>query len=324
MILSIIVPVYNVEKYLAKCIDSLLQQDLAPESYEIILVNDGSTDGSENIAKQYEATYKHIKLIIQPNGGLSAARNTGLLHAKGKYVQFVDSDDYLEPNVLAALVAKMESEDLDILRFNYQNVNEAYQVFAPYKIKKNIVDYSDAVCDGFTFLTERLGYACYAWQFVIKTALFQNKELFFKEGIYFEDTEWTPRLLVRAQRITSIDLIVYNYLMRTGSITQSVELNKKRKVLDDLLVSISTVNRVRDLHPQLVTWSQRFTARIHINYLKYLSHHLFREREVFVNKLKDLHCLPIQSDHENKYFLFLVNLSPLLFVYFLKFKSLIK
>ncbi|NLK91881.1 MAG: glycosyltransferase [Bacteroidales bacterium] len=67
---------------LAKCIDSLLQQDLAPESYEIILVNDGSTDGSENIAKQYEATYKHIKLIIRTNGGLSVARNTGLFHAK--------------------------------------------------------------------------------------------------------------------------------------------------------------------------------------------------------------------------------------------------
>ena len=82
MLLSIIIPVYNVAPYVEKCLASLLCQGLAPSDYELIVVNDGSTDGSENIAKQYEATYKHIKLIIRTNGRLSVALNTGLFHAK--------------------------------------------------------------------------------------------------------------------------------------------------------------------------------------------------------------------------------------------------
>jgi len=329
MLLSIIIPVYNVAPYIEKCLASLLCQGLAPSDYELIVVNDGSTDESYTIAKtflEHQASLSPFTfhLISQPNGGLSAARNTGIRHAKGKYIQFVDSDDYLEPNVLGTLVQKMEKEQLDVLRFNYQNVNEKYQIFAPYKTIKPFVDYRDEVCDGLKFLTERLGYGCYAWQFMLRATLLQAEVHHFKAGIYFEDTEWTPRLLVRAQRVTSVDTMVYNYLMRTGSITQSVDINKKRKVLNDLIVSIATVKVLRGSYPQLSIWSHRFTARIHINYLKYLSSQLFKERRLFLKKLKNLHCLPIQSDHENKLFITLINLSPLLFVNLLKFKSLIK
>ena len=98
MKLSIIVPVYNVADYLPKCLDSLLVQDLSQNEYEIIVVNDGSTDNSGKIAEEYSKTYSNIILINQENQGLSGARNTGIQNAKGEYVQFVDSDDYLEPN----------------------------------------------------------------------------------------------------------------------------------------------------------------------------------------------------------------------------------
>lgn len=324
MLLSIIVPVYNVSKYLEKCLDSLLSQDLTSVEYEIIIVNDGSTDNSLEIAQKYADLNSNVYVLTQANGGLSAARNTGIKQAVGKYIQFVDSDDYLEPNILRKLIDKAERDNLDVLRFNYQNVNEKYQIFAPYKTIKPFVDYRDEVCDGLKFLTERLGYGCYAWQFMIRATLLQAEAHHFKAGIYFEDTEWTPRLLVRAQRVTSVDTMVYNYLMRIGSITQSVDINKKRKVLNDLIVSIATVKVLRDSYPQLSIWSHRFTARIHINYLKYLSSQLFTERRLFIKKLKNLHCLPIQSDHENKLFITLINLSPLLFVNLLKFKSLIK
>ena len=134
--LSIIVPIYNVEQYLGKCIDSLLNQDLPHKDYEIILVDDGSPDGCPAICDDYAKTHSNVRVIHRQNGGLSAARNSGIEVAQGRYVQFVDSDDYLEPNVLKTLVEKMEDDNLDILRFNYQNVNEQYEVFEPNKVSK--------------------------------------------------------------------------------------------------------------------------------------------------------------------------------------------
>ena len=173
MLLSVIVPVYNVEKYLSKCVDSLLNQNLLPEEYEIILVDDGSTDRSGDICDEYAMHHSNVKAIHQQNGGLSVARNTGIQVAAGKYVQFVDSDDYLEPNVLKSLVEKMKLEDLDVLRFNYRNVNEQGEEIAPNKDPKRWVSYLSEVCDGLTFLNERLGPACYACQFVVRRTLLE-------------------------------------------------------------------------------------------------------------------------------------------------------
>ena len=324
LVLSIIIPVYNVSKYLEKCFDSLLCQDLRPEEYEIVIVNDGSTDNSEEIAKRYAEKYSNVHLLTQPNGGLSAARNTGIRHAQGKYIQFVDSDDYLEPHVLGALVQKMEKEQLDVLRFNYQNVNEQYHVFEPYKAMKPFVDYRDEVCDGLTFLTERLGYGCYAVQFIIRAELLLKPENQFKKGIYFEDVEWTPRILVQATKITSVDTIVYNYLMRVGSITQSVVDEKKRKVLDDLLLSLDSINDLVSQKPELAKWGKRFIAKTHINYLRYLTFNLFSMRKFYIHALNKKNCRPLSSDQCEGSLLTIINISPTLFVWIVKLKNRFK
>ena len=118
MKLSIIVPVYNVEAFLSKCVDSLLAQDLPKEDYEVILVDDGSTDGSGALCDTLAAEHGNIRVIHQQNHGLSGARNAGIPAASGDYILFVDSDDYLCPDVLGTLVGLMESKELDILRFN--------------------------------------------------------------------------------------------------------------------------------------------------------------------------------------------------------------
>lgn len=235
MILSIIVPVYNVSQYLVKCLDSVLEQDVDKSDYEIIVVNDGSTDNSGEIAKEYADKFENIILINQINKGLSGARNTGIKAAKGKYIQFVDSDDFLEPNVEKRLLERMEDDDLDALRFNYQNVNENYEIFDPNKSSKLFVDFSKEVCDGTAFLNERLGFACYAVQFMLKAELLRPQENMFREGIRFEDTEWTPRILRSVNRVASIDLIVYNYLSRVGSITKCADESRKLKLLNDKL-----------------------------------------------------------------------------------------
>lgn len=250
--LSIIIPMYNVASYVKKCIESVLQQDLSHEQYEMIVVNDGSTDNGLEVLEEMLRTDNrlqelhslgHWTVVTQENQGLSGARNTGIPLAKGKFIQFIDSDDFLQPNVLCKLLAQMERDDLDVLRYNYQNVNEQYEVFLPCKNPKQFVSYSEKVCDGRTFLEERLGYACYAWQFVIKTSLLQHEADYFTPGILFEDTDWTPRMLLHARRVASTPLIVLNYLIRTGSITQSITKEKKEKILLDKLSLIEKLHQ---------------------------------------------------------------------------------
>lgn len=323
MKLSIIVPVYNVSKYLAKCLDSLLSQDLKSDEYEIIVVNDGSTDNSGDIAQQYADKYSNIILIKQENQGLSGARNTGIRLAKGKYIQFVDSDDYLEPNVLKNLVDKMDADKLDILRFNYQNVNERYEVYEPYKEHKPFVDYRDEVCDGLMFLTERLGYGCYAWQFVIKSELLRCTENLFKVGIYFEDTEWTPRIITHANRVTSTDLMVYNYLLRRGSITNSVSIEKKRKVLEDKFLLIESLKEkmVDKLDKR---WYEGMISATTVSILGYVVDNFYKEKDVYLRRIKELKVLPLSTYHQAKSALrkiSLINISPIVFCWLLHVKN---
>lgn len=295
--LSIIVPIYKVEHYLRKCVDSLLCQDLPQDEYEIVLVDDGSPDNCGDICEEYAGRFSQVRVIHRENGGLSAARNSGIEVAQGQFVQFVDSDDYLDPNVLKALIEKMEKEQLDMLRFNYQNVNEQYVVFEPNKVSKPFVDYRDEVCDGLVFLTERLGFGCYAWQFIVRRELLEGCT--FKEGIYFEDTEWTPRILKKAHRVTSSDSVVYNYLLRSGSITQSVDEKKKRKVLEDKLRLIdSMIEQMQVVSDK--RWFEGMISQIVLSVLGYAGEFYYGERSIVCQALKSKNVFPLSTYHSTK------------------------
>lgn len=319
MILSIVVPVYNVAKYLPKCLDSLLNQDIGLDDYEIIVVNDGSTDASGEIAQDYAGRFSNIVLLNQENKGLSAARNSGIGSAKGKYIQFVDSDDYLQPNVLKSLVEKMERDSLDILRFNYQNVNEKYEVFNPNKINKPFVDYRDEVCDGLTFLNERLGYACYAVQFIIKAELLMPHENRFREGMLFEDTEWTPRILTLAHRMTSVETIVYNYLQREGSITQSVDKTKKEKSIKDRLMLLDLLqSQMQNLQDR--RWHKGMVAQTVVSIIGNISRDFYDDRKLYINDLKSKKVFPLstyQASRTARKRIRMANISPALLCFLL-------
>lgn len=228
--LSIIVPIHNVEQYLRKCVDSLLAQDIPSSEYEIILVDDGSPDACPQICDDYAAAHENTRVIHRENGGLSVARNSGTEVALGEYIMFVDSDDYLEPNVLGALVKQTERENLDVLRFDYQNVNARYEVFEPNKTPRR-VDMRDDIVDGETYLNSRMGYGCYAWQWVVRREIVPS----FIAGILFEDTEWTPKMLLNAKRVNSTMKVVYNYFWREGSITNAYNKEHIRKKIESLL-----------------------------------------------------------------------------------------
>ena len=314
MKLSIIVPVYNVEAFLAKCVDSLLAQDLPADEYEIIIVDDGSTDGSGALADALAAEHRNIRVFHQQNRGLSGARNAGIPVASGAYLMFVDSDDFLCPNVLGTLVGLMGSKELDILRFNYQNVNMDGAVFEPNKYVKPFVDYSDVVCDGETFLNERLGYACYAWQFLVKASILRQEGNGFKEGIFFEDVEWTPRILLQARRVASTDTIVYNYLFRTGSIARNADNEKKRKTIRDkktVLEGYAELRRqVRDDR-----WFRGMSSQIALSILDTVGRFFYPERKDHVRALKKLVDFPLSTYHATKSArrkIWLTNVSPYL------------
>lgn len=324
--LSIIVPVYNVADYLAKCLDSLLSQDLSQDEYEIIVVNDGSTDNSGEIAKQYAEKYANIILINHENQGLSRARNTGIANARGEYIQFVDSDDYLEQNVLGGLLEQIEEDKLYVLRYKYQNVRinarGEYEIFQPYKQSNFLFDdYSKEPVNGVDFLNKRLGIACYAWAFILRKEVLDD--CIFKQGIYFEDTDWTPRMLIKANKVASTDTIVYNYLMREGSITKAINKDKQRKVVEDKIKLVdSLLEHQQNLEDR--SWFERMVAATVLSIIGCVAADFYDERKKYLSQLKDRKVFPlsyINTTKQVKRKLQFINFSPALYCWMMYVKN---
>ena len=320
--LSFIVPVYNVEKYLRKCVFSLVHQDF--KNYEVILVDDGSTDGSGKICDELSETIRDerlaIRVIHQKNGGLSVARNAGLKVAQGEYVCFVDSDDYWEENVLGELMAQVERDKLDVLRFKYQNVNERFEVFNPNKSNPYRNDnYSGEVTDGVSFLNSRFGTACYAVMFIIRRELLDD--CLFTEGIYFEDTDWTPRMLCKAKHVASTDTVVYNYFVRQGSISRAVNREKQQKVLDDKIRLVQELQRQAEAlrkSGRYNRWYKEMISDVVVSIISILSVDFYDERDQYLEQVLAFNLLPIQPRSMKAR---MINISPRLAVELLHIKN---
>ena len=307
MKLSIIVPIYNVAPYLRKCVDSLLMQDIS--DYEVILVDDGSTDNSGAIADELVDAFRlsplasrlEMRVIHQANAGLSAARNTGIAAAQGEYVCFVDSDDYWQENVLGELMAQIEKEQLDVLRFDYQNVKQTdtgkYEVFMPNKYPHH-VDMCQEVVDGETYLDERMSYACYAVQFIVRREL--SVQELFTPNIHFEDVDWTPRMLLAAKRVNSTQLVVYNYLIRQGSITQvQGDKSKLRKNLEDSILVMHTLTTLRMKYPTC-QWLRRMISISAVGVLTRVARMFYCERKEYILRLREMKVFPLSIANQGK------------------------
>lgn len=292
MKLSIIVPIYNVAPYLRKCVDSLLAQDIS--DYEIILVDDGSPDECPQICNQYAEQYSNIKVIHQANAGLSAARNSGIAVTQGEYIMFVDSDDYLQPNVLGALMEQVGRDNLDVLRFRYQNVRESGEVFVPHEgMKTDYNNYSSEPTDGLIFLNDRMWVQCYVVQFLVRREIVLQEQ--FTPDIYFEDTDWTPRMLLRTKRVASTDLVVYNYLWREGSITLSQkDINKMRKQLNDKLALIGKLNMLGNSVANR-RWFDGMISGLVINVVGIIASTFYDERKQYIKQIKHFGVLPLKN-----------------------------
>lgn len=242
MKLSIVIPVYNVEQYLFKCLCSCLNQGLEYKDYEIIIIDDGSTDNSLRIAQHTALQNKNIKVFSQPNRGQSVARNKGISLARGEYIWFVDSDDWLEPCVAVQLYKQVSSNNLDCIWFRWRRVDSNGRLFVDSSDNTRMLQ-ETCVESGVSFLENRFGYACYSCAFWFRREFLRENSFFFKEGVIFEDTELIPRILLKAKYVKYSSLLCYNYFMRQGSSIKSVSDKK----YNDLKLIIHNINDFKTL-----------------------------------------------------------------------------
>lgn len=207
--LSVVVPVYNVEKYLARCLDSLVNQAL--KDIEIICVNDGSKDNSLKILETYAQKYSQIKVIDKENGGLSAARNTGIDAAKGDYIGFVDSDDWVDLDFFEKLYNTAKKHDADIAAAGIIRLQKFHKKFH-LKINNEIVtsDINEKVklCD--------IPDKSYVWNKIYRT----SKMIKFEEGRVFEDVIFTPQILFNTDKLVTVPNTYYYYWRTNNSIVK--------------------------------------------------------------------------------------------------------
>jgi len=221
---SVIVPVYNVESYLNECLDSILNQTL--RDIEIICVNDGSTDSSLRVLEEYRRKDARVKVISQWNGGLSCARNTGLRAARGEYVYFIDSDDYIETNALEYLYQEARKDQLDILFFDGESF------FEPPELKKEFPgdDCCYRPCEFYGVLSgvemyekmrEKGVFRPMVWLQLLRRQYLLDEKLTFREGILHEDILFTTCGTLQAKRVGHRNIALYHYRRRANAITSS-------------------------------------------------------------------------------------------------------
>ena len=219
--LSIIVPVYGVEKYIDKCLNSLVKQSL--KEIEVIVVNDGTKDNSQKIVDKYVKKYPDkIKSYIKENGGQGSARNYGLKKATGEYIGYVDSDDFVEKDMYKKLYNKAKENNYDIVVCGNYNVSEDYQ-------NKNI----DAFINNYNTDLENIFFGKMAvWNKIYKRDILIKNKLEFKEKVWYEDLAFTLKAIMNSNTFAFIDEPLYDYLIREGSTMNNSNVQRNLEILD--------------------------------------------------------------------------------------------
>lgn len=241
---SVTVPVYNVEKYLAKCLDSILNQTYS--DFEIIIVNDGSPDNSQKIIDTYAEKYPDkIKAYVKENGGLSDARNFGVRYAEGDYLLFVDSDDCIDVGLLAAINGSLEKNAVDVLRFSAVTVTpdgkETERITAPELYGVSGEYALNALIDNGIYFEPAPFYA-------YKSEFWKKHGFSYAVGRYHEDFGLTPEIIFKAESFTSIAYVGYYYLQNPDGIMRGGDYARTVKKSEDTLSHILRLKNIADTY----------------------------------------------------------------------------
>lgn len=245
--LSIIIPVYNTEKYLVKCLDSVINQTF--KDIEIICINDGSTDNSFDILKKYQVIDSRVKILDKKNGGLSSARNVGIKHAKGKYITFVDSDDFIELNTYESLLSLFNNPKVDLVYFSTQLVIEDS------RCRTQDERYFEHKYTGFVELSNEIikKMDVCAWNKIYKLSIIKKYEIRFPNGLWYEDNPFFWSYALVCDCAFFVDDKFYNYLIRTGSIMN--QHNQRDKVYQKISHELDSLLCFEYLLHSLFRWS---------------------------------------------------------------------
>ena len=226
---SIVIPIYNVEIYLKKCINSILNQNF--NDFEIILVNDGSTDSSLDICNEYLKKDTRINLVNKTNGGLSSARNAGLNVAKGKYISFIDPDDCINENYFNILINKAEMNDCDVIVSGYRTVPNNVDIIPSYKLNE-VLKGTDFILSSDNVHSKNE--LCFVWRYLYKLKLIKENKIKFNEKIFIgEDVTFNLEVLVNANKVMAISDILYYYTINNPT---SLMRNKFKPNLESSLI----------------------------------------------------------------------------------------
>lgn len=263
-LVSIIIPVYQVEKYLDKCVTSVVNQTYT--NLEIILVDDGSPDNCPTICDQWKERDSRIKVIHQVNGGLSVARNEGMKITTGEFVGFVDSDDWIELNMVEVLLTALQETDADIASCSFQEEREDSERIKNKSIPQEKIIYSSEEALKKLFLGKRF------LQNVIWNKLYRRTviaDLSFPDGKLYEDGLLIARAFGYAGKVVCIDYPFYHYLYRLESLSHDAK-QKKKRFFDELEMIKQQVEYVREHNPTLEKWAylklQDFCCREYLDF----------------------------------------------------------
>ena len=299
MKLSIIIPLYNKEKYIDRCLKSLLSQDISPEEYEIIIIDDGSTDSGAAIAKDFAKEHSNIHLFPQPNKGLSATRNRGIDLAKGDYVYFLDADDYIANNVLKYLIELSEKNNLEILGFNTRYTSEGSLTQTSTENPENL---NVEVMDGMTYIAKQ-GFRNEVWWYIIQKKFLLNTEIRFVIGRFLEDSMFTNSLFLKANKMAKANIDVHRFVKVPNSIQTSDNSEHLLKFIDDLVFAIeeidSTIKNLNHSHPHysevVKDFKRKQQSYVFTLFIKAFRCRLlkFSDLEKILSRLKELNVYPI-------------------------------
>lgn len=217
---SVIVPVYNTEKYLAQCVDSILSQSFT--DFELLLINDGSKDYSGAICDQYAANDSRVTVFHKENGGVSSARNLGLDNARGEWITFIDADDWIESSFLTEVYEKALVDGADMvfvdIKYNWPNYNNIYKIYRWRGTPQNALK---------DYLTQTRN--CPGWGLVRSSLIKENNYKFLENITIYEDFHLMIRCVYKSRTISQVEKPLYNYRMQDNSIVHSIDHNRMIK-----------------------------------------------------------------------------------------------
>lgn len=246
MKISVIIPVYNVEKYIVQCISSVLCQTYT--DFEIILVDDGSPDRCPEICDEYAKKDKRITALHKKNGGLSDARNAGIRKATGDYIIFLDSDDFWDDKkALEKLATRVKKTKAQVLNYTYKKFFESTGKYIPYfKIKKSMPLELTTKDNQMQYLKKHNLYIASACNKMVQRDLFKENNLYFKKGVFSEDIEWAAELLLYAQTLDFIDLDFYCYRQRENSIRYTISDKTCTDLKNNIIACVKIAAKVKE------------------------------------------------------------------------------